>query len=508
MFLDEISIQTSILIYAGLGFVFFLGLGYYFFRNPIKKGNSVSWSLILGCIRGLILTSLLIAIFPFKIFENSNLKEPVEFIFVVDFPELMSQDFDKTFKKVDSILKIKHPDLIWIDFSGRAVMNFKKPFSVSHSLNRLNQTLRKFNKGHSNKEIFILTDGNLNDLNIELASNIHLIPYGKILNKEQVEFSTTHLPIVSVPGEEVHLPIEVWVKNFKQNKNVIIDVYVDGVFLKKQKISFDSDHTYVITDVSVKSTKLGKHKINVSLGNGLSTFIDWNVLKEKVIVYGFSDALDPDVGVLNRVAKNKFIKLIWNFDVNAKIPDEADKFIFMRILPNVTLKRRIMNSSVLFLNTSKDKIELYLDRIKSERHLKMVGESLWDLQMKDFQSQGSYVQTDSTIGAWFEDLYMNNAHTLDSLNKNRLALVDDIFTQGLSKNSFGRNEPKLNFLANKNKIDLLEIEELDKVDFMGKSGNSNFRQEPTYIWQNMYFKLWVLMLILAEWLIRKFIELR
>jgi hypothetical protein len=54
----------------------------------------------------------------------------------------------------------------------------------------------------------------------------------------------------------------------------------------------------------------------------------------------------------------------------------------------------------------------------------------------------------------------------------------------------------------------LEIEELDKVDFMGKSGNSNFRQEPTYIWQNMYFKLWVLMLILAEWLIRKFIELR
>jgi len=27
MFLDEISIQTSIAIYAGLGFVFFLGLG-------------------------------------------------------------------------------------------------------------------------------------------------------------------------------------------------------------------------------------------------------------------------------------------------------------------------------------------------------------------------------------------------------------------------------------------------------------------------------------------------
>jgi hypothetical protein len=72
MFLDEISIQTSILIYAGLGFVFFLGFGYYFFQNPINNGQSSSLRIILGCIRGLILASLLIAICPFKIFNNSN----------------------------------------------------------------------------------------------------------------------------------------------------------------------------------------------------------------------------------------------------------------------------------------------------------------------------------------------------------------------------------------------------------------------------------------------------
>ena len=178
----------------------------------------------------------------------------------------------------------------------------------------------------------------LNDLNIELGLNIHLIPFGRIFNKEQVEFSTTHLPLVSDPNEEVHLPIEVWLTNFKQNRNVIIDVYVDGVFLKKQKVSFDSDHTYVITDVMVKSPKLGKHQIKVILDNGLSTLIDWNVVNEKAIVYGFSDALDPDVGVLNRVAKNKFIKLLWNFDLNANIPDQADKFIFLRILPRLNIQ--------------------------------------------------------------------------------------------------------------------------------------------------------------------------
>ena len=106
MFLDEISIQTSILIYAGLGFIFFLGFGYYFFRNPIKNGQSVTWRIILGGFRGLILASLLIAIFPFKIFENLNSQESVEFIFVVDFPELTNKDFDRAFRKVDSIVKI------------------------------------------------------------------------------------------------------------------------------------------------------------------------------------------------------------------------------------------------------------------------------------------------------------------------------------------------------------------------------------------------------------------
>lgn len=505
MFLDEISIQTSILIYAGLGFVFFLGFGYYFFRYPIKNGNSVSSGVILGCIRGFILTSLLIAIFPFKIFENSNLKEPVEFIFVVDFPELMSKDFDQNFKKVDSILKIKHPDLIWMDFSGRVVMNFKKSLSNSRSLDRLNQTLRKFNKGHSNKEIFILTDGNLTDLNIELASNIHLIPYGKILNKEQIEFSTAHLPIVSVPGEEVHLPIEVWVKNFKQNKNVIINVYLDGAFLKNQKISFDNDHTYLVTDLALKSDQLGKHQIKVSLGNGLSTFIEWNVVNEKAIVYGFSDALDPDVGVLNRVAKNKFIKLIWNFDGNTNILDQANKFIFLRILPKDIYKNKVNNSTVLFLNVAKDKIDVYLDRNKRENHKIIVSEALWDLQMKEFQTTGTYAKADSTLGVLFDNLFVNN--TLDSLNNDR-GLVDDLLIQDVSSNSLGRNEPKLNFLANKNKIDLLEIDELAYADFVPKGLNSNFKEDSVFIWQNLYFKFWVLFLILAEWIIRKFKELR
>jgi hypothetical protein len=346
----------------------------------------------------------------------------------------------------------------------------------------------------------------LNDLNIELASNIHLIPYGKILNKEKVEFSTTHLPLVSVPNEEVHLPIEVWLTNFKQNKNVIIDVYVDSVFVKKQKISFDSDHTYIITDVVVKSFKLGKHKIKVSLDNVLSTFVDWNVVNEKAIVYGFSDALDPDVGVLNRVAKNKFIKLIWNFDLNANIPDQANKFIFLRILPKDMYKNKVLDSPVLFLNTSKDKVNVYLDRKKRNNYKIIVGEALWDLQMKEFQSQGSYAQTDSTIGAWFEDLYVNNPLT-DSLNTD-LSSSDDFLLEDISNRSLSRNDPKLNFLAQRNNIDLLEIDELANADFVPKGLNSDLREDSVFIWQNIYFKLWVLFLILAEWIIRKFKELR
>lgn len=502
MFLDEISIQTSIAIYAGLGFIFFLGFGYYFFRNPINKSHSVSWRILLGSIRGLILASLLVAILPFKIFTSVNFNEPVENIFVVDFPDSLTKDFDRTFRKVDSVLKIKYPEFIWVDFNGHEIVDFKRTTPFSRSLSRLSQTIRKLSKGQSPKEVFILTDGNLNDLNIELIGNIHLIPFGQVLNKEQIEFSTTNLPILSVPGEEVHLPVDVWVKNFKRNRNVLINIEVDGAFYKTQKVSFDTDHTYLLTDIDFKSNKLGVHKIKVSLDNGVNKWIDWNVVNEKAIVYGFSDALDPDVGVLNRVAKNKFIKLIWNFDITVKIPDKADKFIFMRILPKDIYKSKMTKSSVLFINTSKDKTSLYF---KSDHHAKMDGESLWDLQMKEFQTSGVYAKTDSALGVLFDNLFVNNA--LDSLNKDR-AFVDDLLIQDLSNNSLGRNEPKLNFLANKKEIDLLEINDLATADFTQKKQNLNVKQESVFVWQSIYFKLWLLVLILTEWLIRKFRELR
>jgi hypothetical protein len=162
----------------------------------------------------------------------------------------------------------------------------------------------------------------------------------------------------------------------------------------------------------------------------------------------------------------------------------------------------MINSSVLFLNTSKDKTALYLN---NHHHEVMNGESLWDLQMKEFQTKGSYVQTDSTLGVLFDNLFVNNK--LDSLNKDS-ALVDDLFIQDVSNNNLGRNEPKLNFLAHKNDIDLLEIEDLATADFIREEQNSNFKEESIYVWQNIYFKLWLLLLIVTEWLIRKFKELR
>ena len=135
----------------------------------------------------------------------------------------------------------------------------------------------------------------------------------------------------------------------------------------------------------------------------------------------------------------------------------------------------------------------------------MSGESLWDLQMKEFQTKGSYAQTDSTLGVLFDNLFINN--NLDSLNKDR-TLVDDLFIQDVSNNSLGRNEPKLNFLANKNDIDLFEIEDLATADFIREEQNSNITEESVYVWQNIYFKLWLLLLIVTEWLIRKCKELR
>jgi hypothetical protein len=55
---------------------------------------------------------------------------------------------------------------------------------------------------------------------------------------------------------------------------------------------------------------------------------------------------------------------------------------------------------------------------------------------------------------------------------------------------------------------LLEIDELVNAEFVPQGLDSNFKQDSVFIWQNIYFKLWVLFLILAEWIIRKFKELR
>jgi riboflavin kinase/FMN adenylyltransferase len=50
--------------------------------------------------------------------------------------------------------------------------------------------------------------------------------------------------------------------------------------------------------------------------------------------------------------------------------------------------------------------------------------------------------------------------------------------------------------------------QVELLDFIREEQNSNIRDESVYVWQNIYFKLWLLSLILTEWLIRKFKELR
>jgi hypothetical protein len=96
---------------------------------------------------------------------------------------------------------------------------------------------------------------------------------------------------------------------------------------------------------------------------------------------------------------------------------------------------------------------------------------------------------------------------IDSLNK-YVGPAEDLLMENISPPSLGRNDPKLNFLAQRNHIDLLEIDELANANFDRMELNSNLKQDSVFIWQNIYFKLWVLFLILAEWMIRKFKELR
>lgn len=509
MFLDEISIQTSILIFIGLGFAFFLGIGYYFYRNPIDKNHSFVFILLLGTIRGLLLVALVICIFPFKIFKNPSYSDQAKFIFIVDFPDFVTHDFLMYFKKIDSTVKINYPQRIWIDFLGNEIKDFKKPVNNSRSLNKLNQTIRKLLANKRKTTFFLFSDGNLNDVNVdtEVSSKIHIIPFGVISNKEQIEFSTTQVPIISVIGEEVHFPVEVWIKNFLKNRSISIRVFIDGVLVQNQSVSFDKDHLYHSADFILVSNKLGKHKVKVEVENGLIGFLQWNVVNEKAIVYGFSDVLDPDIGVLNRVSKDKFIKLIWKFDATFKMPIRAKKFIFKGFLPNQIDKSKILNSSILFLNISKDKVLNNFGTLNRNQFIPVFGETLWDLQITEFQDKGSYARTDSIVGTWFEALFLTYESGLDS-SMNNFNKIDDTIFQDSSKSTVGRNQAKLNFLSSKKNIDLIELKDLNKNDFIQHVPEIDLKRESEYIWQNIYFKFIAFFLIITEWLLRKFNELR
>jgi hypothetical protein len=58
-------------------------------------------------------------------------------------------------------------------------------------------------------------------------------------------------------------------------------------------------------------------------------------------------------------------------------------------------------------------------------------------------------------------------------------------------------------------MDLLELEDLSSVNFLQvASSDSDKVQESKFLWQNIYFKLGIILLVLVEWIIRKFKELR
>lgn len=510
MFLDDISIQASILIYAGLGLVFFLGIGYYFYQNPFYKGVNRFWPLFLGTIRGLILVGLFIAIFPFKMTQDLDFNPEDEFVFIVDFPDQVSKEFLRSFSKTDSIIKVYYPNVTWKDFLGHDVRNFQKPIRNSRSFNQLNQSFRGLMKRKIKPSIFILTDGNVNEMDsdLNLGSKVHIIPYGFIDNKQQIAFSASRVPLISVPGEEIHFPIDIWLKNFNQDVNVFLSMYLDGIYMKKQLLAFRQDQLYHSVDFSLISDKVGKHKIKLISDDGFTLFLDWNVVHEKAVVYGFTDVLDPDVGVLNRIAKNKFIKLIWNFDDKPKNGDFENHYIFKGFLPKWLDKSRINKAQTLFLDISKENINPYLNPNKNGQQVVInLDESLWDLQMTEFQNKGRSTQVDSTVGAWYEQLFLGNSLNGDSLNADS-PLMQELYNQDSSKPNFGRNDTKLNYLASKKNVDLLEISDLGKDNFIQKESEWILSQESEYFWKNIYFKLLLILFVLLEWLCRKFNEMR
>jgi hypothetical protein len=341
--------------------------------------------------------------------------------------------------------------------------------------------LRKENQGKQIDEVFLLTDGNLSALDSEndLGFPIHILPMGPLLPREDIGLFIPFSKLRTVVGENVQIPVDVWMKDQKKKQIINLQMREGKRLLFEKSISFDHVESYKHVEFPLTGNKLGKFSLNFYVGTRNVKELKWEVIQEKAFVDVFAKAPHPNLGLIHKYAKKHYIKLNWHFSEQIKIDASMKKLIFYEVLP--TDYTSLSNRSAWYLGMDLPK-EYRLNA--ASLHIKDV--RFWETQMDEYRKNSSFFKIDSVFVRYFSFTFLRDLQA-DTLS-NRELIIPWV------NNKDGRNEEVLSYLAGKEQVDF----SMNNKKIVHKD---EFKSLP--LWKYSYFWAVLLVLILVDWGIRK-----
>jgi len=431
--------QTSMSVLLSLGFVFGCSFLLLLFIN--RGFRSAKWNFpfyLVSFIRSLFITLLFCAILGSSLVDFSINKNDTILVLIDNSLSMRAADSLHGKNEIQNIIKSiqsKHKGykILLFSLSGKVLNENNIDFSeVKSSVQKVSKIIHNISKNHSISSIYLTSDAQLDDLETVLNThyNFIFIPFGKSSTNIELELEVPLNTIITVPNEEISIPISVSIGQSNRQCEMKMEVYLDDQLFSRKILKMEPKEPYQNLNFPVKSNKLGKHSLLVKVfyqSAIKSKNLHWKVVKEKAIINAFALAPHPDMGVLNRVAKEMHITMNWNFDSPPK--DKINNVLIYGDIKNMV--NYLPDDAILLINTK---------GLKSNLNYQQNNFELWNLQMKEKLTFGNSFQLDSIVKTWFTQAFLNkkNNENVFYFEKNEIKENEDLVfyvERGLSENN-------------------------------------------------------------------------
>ncbi|MHA8066143.1 hypothetical protein V7S76_05595 [Aquirufa sp. ROCK2-A2] len=518
----------------------------------------------------------LLAIFDVKYEQVNPLEKKKVVLLIVDNSTSMKtgqgNEVLQSLKHILFIIKLKHPEeeLKVISHTTQPLVIDDVSFKETNSsFQALGSKIVHWGSKFEISAIYTFSDFQISQFEevFQLPYIFNLIPWGKITKSEKFSISIPKQRVISVYNEELLFPISVFGDLISKDKSLNLEFWVDNRLKFNKTFTLSKDYSLQESSFTLKNSQIGKHKIDVKLYSDRlldQKTIEWMVVKERAKILGLSDYPHPDMGVINRVAKNLHLKIDWEF--NRSKSENLNILIFgnpMVELPLLNKKHLlIINSDLKFPKSARKNFKL----------------KLWDSQMAEGTRANLRKTLDSTVQSWLYQVFLQNdenrnvyylkntkvkqneplhliCEVSDSLKlpsvefnltnikypfkkysyrfsphfgindfviptiepgnykyhvkddqAEKKEIIGDLVVEFASPESVqGRNSSIIQYLKQLNNIKIVELKDLQSLELEAPKEQVLSKSIPQVnsIHENKWFWFWIIMLIFVEWLVRK-----